>query len=502
MKTAEAVVKLAPSRVAVPVVGNRSTWQPRYIKRLRRVDLLMVVLAVCLAQRLRFGEGGTDLVYWRLDSFWKVDYTVVSVAVVVVWTAALSICRSRSPRVIGAGPDEYRRVWTATLSVFGGIAILSTVFKVDIARGYLAIALPVGLVGLFVGRLAARRFLAKRRRQGQFLISVLAVGEAASVRALAQSMARSPSYGYAVTGACLTGHGVGTTLDVPGLGQLPVYGREDDLADAIKVSQVDTVALTATEQLGPQGIRDLSWQLEKLDVDLVVSPGVMDVATPRVVMQPVAGLPLIHLEKPRYNGAKRFEKQAFDICFSLLVLLGTLPLLVLVALAIKLNSKGPVFYLSERIGLDGKPFRMVKFRTMHVGADERVDSLMSLNDSAGGVLFKMRMDPRVTSVGRILRKYSIDELPQFINVLFRQMSVVGPRPPLDREVATYDDRVRRRLLVLPGITGLWQVSGRSDLSWEDSVRLDLSYVENWSMIGDLIIALKTIRAILGGSGAY
>ena len=158
--------------------------------------------------------------------------------------------------------------------------------------------------------------------------------------------------------------------------------------------------------------------------------------------------------------------------------------------------------MSERIGLDGRPFPMIKFRTMVTDADKRREQLLSLNESDGGVLFKIRNDPRITPVGRFLRKYSIDELPQFINVLRREMSVVGPRPPLPSEVATYDDDVRRRLLVPPGITGLWQISGRSDLSWEESVRLDLSYVENWSMIGDVLIAMKTVRALLSGSGAY
>jgi lipopolysaccharide/colanic/teichoic acid biosynthesis glycosyltransferase len=187
---------------------------------------------------------------------------------------------------------------------------------------------------------------------------------------------------------------------------------------------------------------------------------------------------------------------------SLAVLTAAAPLLLVSAIAIKLTSRGPVFYLSERIGLDGKPFQMIKLRTMVVDADKMVDDLADLNEMDGGVLFKIRHDPRVTTVGRILRRYSIDELPQFINVLRKDMSVVGPRPPLPCEADAYTDQVRRRLLVLPGITGLWQVSGRADLSWDDSVRLDLSYVENWSISADLLIAVKTIRTVLNGSGAY
>jgi exopolysaccharide biosynthesis polyprenyl glycosylphosphotransferase len=216
----------------------------------------------------------------------------------------------------------------------------------------------------------------------------------------------------------------------------------------------------------------------------------------------VAGLPLIHVEKPQYSGTKKIQKLAFDHFMSISVLLGALPVMLAAAIAIKLTSKGPVFYRSERIGLEGQPFQMIKFRTMVEGAEKQVANLASVNESVGGVLFKIKDDPRITPIGKLLRKYSIDELPQFFNVLRREMSVVGPRPPLRREVDTYNDQVRRRLLVLPGITGLWQVSGRSDLSWEDSVRLDLSYVENWSITNDVLIAVKTIRIIATGAGAY
>lgn len=244
------------------------------------------------------------------------------------------------------------------------------------------------------------------------------------------------------------------------------------------------------------------WQLETMDIDLVVSPGVMDVANARLALRPYAGFPLLHVEKPQYEETNRFQKRAFDFCFALAAIVVTFPVMLVCAVAIRLTSKGPVFYRAERIGLDGKPFTMLKFRTMVDGADQQVEDLLARNDSAGGVLFKMREDPRITRVGKVLRKLSIDELPQFINVLKQDMSVVGPRPPLRREVDTYDVEARRRLLVKPGVTGLWQVSGRSDLSWEDSVRLDLSYVDNWSMAGDLMIVAKTIKVVLVGDGAY
>ena len=315
------------------------------------------------------------------------------------------------------------------------------------------------------------------------------------------ALSREQWSGYDIVGACIPGGFSRTNIGVPGLGTIPVFGDESAVADAVSASNSHAVAVAATEQFHGKELRNLSWELENLDIDLLVAPGVIDVAGPRLHMRPVAGLPLIHVEKPQYHGAKKFQKRAFDVGFSTLALLCGLPLLLLIAIAIKLSSTGPVFYRQQRIGLDGRPFEMVKYRTMVVGADKMVDELAELNDGRG-VLFKIRKDPRVTPVGRFLRKYSLDELPQFLNVLAGEMSVVGPRPPLASEVALYDNDTMRRLFVRPGITGLWQVSGRSDLSWEDSVRLDLFYVENWSMMADLVIALKTLKVVLNHSGAY
>ena len=477
----------------------RAQWQQRYGNWLAASDVIVVSGVVAIAHMLRFGNVTRGSLWAGRES---VAYSAISVLIVVAWALVLAIYHTRAQQVIGAGPEEFRRVWTATLWVFGVIAIISTLFKLEIARGYLAIAFPLGLLALSVNRNLARRYVAAQRRRGRFTTAVLAIGETRSVKALAQSLMRHPAHGYSVVGVCTPGIPHRENILIPGLGPLPVFPYEADIRHAIVASQADTVALTSAAELGPEGIRDLSWQLEKLGVDLVVSPGIVDVAGPRLTVRPVGDLPLIHVDKPQYQGAKRFQKRAFDVCFSLLALLAASPVMIVGALAIKLTSRGPVFYRAERIGLDGVPFRMIKFRSMVADADRRLAEVGHLNDSVGGVLFKIRSDPRVTRVGRLLRRYSIDELPQFINVLRGDMSVVGPRPPLEREVETYDHRVRRRLLVRPGITGLWQVSGRSDLSWEDSARLDLSYVENWSMLSDLAIALKTVTVICGGSGAY
>lgn len=483
----------APSPGANPV----RRWQHRYSHYLRITDALVVCASVLLAQYLRFGEIANT------SGYSDVVMTLFSFLFAALWLSSLAVFQTRSPRVIGAGIDEYRRIGSASFWTFGIIAMVTLLAKVDLARGYLAIALPVGTIGLLGSRSLWRRRIGHLRARGQCQTTVLAIGDRQAVTHLARELGRNPLDGYVVVGVCIPGYGQprGGTLTIGGR-ELPILGDVTDAVAAIRSCGADTVAVTQTDHFGMHGIRELMWQLETMDVDVVVSPGVMDVAETRLTLRPTAGMPLLHVEKPQYEGTQRFQKQVFDFVFSLAALIGTAPILIAAALAIKLTSKGPVFYPSERIGIDGKPFTMLKFRTMTVGADTQLDQLLALNEGAGGVLFKMRQDPRVTPVGRILRRFSIDELPQFINVLKGDMSVVGPRPPLRREVENYDGDVRRRLLVKPGVSGLWQVSGRSDLSWEESVRLDLSYVDNWSMSGDLMIIAKTIKAVLTSHGAY
>lgn len=491
-----------PSNPTAVRTGRKAArgWQARYARHLIYTDLLAVTLAVGLAQIVRFGSAAEAA---ELAIIRGVSYIQISLVVVASWMLALSINHSRSQRVIGSGVEEYRRVWWATISVFGAIAIISMLFKLEIARGYLMIALPSGLALLFLSRWIARRLVVRARKTfGRCITRLLVVGSPRAVRDLTLALAREPWSGYHVVGACVPVPQPRTDIGIPDFGTVPVLGDTSKVADVIAATNSHAVAVTATEQFHGKGLRDLSWELESLDIELLVVPGVVDVAGPRLHMRPVAGLPLIHVEKPQYHGAKKFQKRAFDVAFSSIALLCGLPLLLMIAVGVKLTSRGTVFYRQQRIGLDGEPFEMIKFRTMVVGADAMVNDLAHLNESDSGVLFKIRNDPRVTPIGRFLRKFSLDEVPQFLNVLKGDMSVVGPRPPLGSEVQQYDHDTKRRLLVRPGITGLWQVSGRSDLSWEDSVRLDLFYVENWSMMGDLLIALKTLRVVLNHSGAY
>jgi exopolysaccharide biosynthesis polyprenyl glycosylphosphotransferase len=477
-------------------VFARATWQRRYAAQLRLTDCLVVGAGVVLAQYIRFGTTGT--------AAGDVKYLVTgfSVVFIVVWLFALAAFHTRSPRVVGSGIEEYRRVIAASFWTFGAIAIVTLLLKIEVVRGYLAVALPAGILGLMLSRLFWRGRLARKRAHGGCQTAILAIGEPDAVQNLATELTQNAVDGYRVVGVGVPGYGLprGETISVNGR-DIPIIGGEAQVLEAIRTCGADTVAIAGTEHFGVQGIRRLIWNLEPLGVDLVVSTGVMDVALSRLVMRPIAGLPLLHIEKPQYLGAQRLQKRAFDLSFACAALIAVLPVLIGTAVAIKISSRGPVLYSSERIGIDGRPFSMMKFRTMIKDADTQLADLLSANEG-DGLLFKIRNDPRVTPVGRVLRRFSIDELPQFLNVLRGEMSVVGPRPPLRREVEAYDTDLVRRLLVKPGVTGLWQVSGRSDLSWERSVRLDLSYVDNWSMTQDVLIIAKTLRAVFRRTGAY
>lgn len=474
-------------------------WRVVYASRLILNDLVVVVVAVFGTQFLWFGAnlvkpavaGTTNLV---------LSYTLVSLVLIAAWMLALSIYGTREYRIVGTGSAEYKQIADATLRLFGLVAIVAFLTQVDLARGYIIVSLPLGLILLVLSRSVWRRWLSLQRKAGLYSSRVLLVGSSASASHIARELARQPQAGYRVVGACVpSGLVAGYLPDT----DIPVFGNIDHLKAAMLTCGADTVVITSSDELAPEKIRELSWSLEPGRQHLVVAPSLTDIGGPRIHTRPVAGLPLIHVETPRYAGGKRFAKRATDIVLSSILILILSPLLVVVAIGVRLSTPGDVFFKQERIGLNGSRFNMLKFRSMVVDAEARLAGLESAERTEGNtILFKMANDPRVTPIGKFLRRYSIDELPQLFNVFGGSMSIVGPRPPIQREVEQYETHVHRRFLVKPGITGLWQVSGRSDLSWEDSVRLDLYYVENWSMTGDLLILWKTARAVLASEGAY
>ncbi|MCI2956083.1 sugar transferase [Agromyces atrinae] len=481
--------------------GIATDWRDRYSGRLAITDSLVLVWAVFGAQFAWLGADSEAMGFSGSRDDIGVSYTVVSLIIVVIWMGALAAYGTRGYRVVGSGTQEYKLIADATIRVFGLVAIVAFLIKLDLARGYVLISLPLGLVVLLFSRWLWRQWLNVKRSQNEFVSKVVLVGTPSSSALIARELARVPTAGYVVVGACVPDDDPSETL--PGI-DIPVIGTFDSALSALRVTGADTLVITSADELSPDRVRQLSWGLEPGRQHLVVVPSLVDIGGPRLHTRPVAGLPLIHVETPRYEGRKQFAKRALDLLGAAGIIVVLSPLLLMVTLLVKLGSRGPILFRQERVGINGSTFEMLKFRSMVVDAEDRLKALEAEMDRDAGnsVMFKMKDDPRITPVGKFLRRFSIDELPQLFNVLGGSMSLVGPRPPLVREMNQYARHVHRRFLVKPGLTGLWQVSGRSNLSWEETVRLDLYYVENWSLTGDIIILWRTVKAVFARDGAY
>ena len=433
-----------------------------------------------------------------------VQYAVFGAIMPVAWVSVVALNRAYEGRFIGAGQAEFDRIMRAFLHLTALVALSSYASHVDIARGFVVVALPLALVIDMVGRYAARKYLHRQRVRGRAMTSMLLVGDGRSIAEFARMLRRDRHAGMSVVGGCVPAelvHDPETQQRLAGA-NVTLLGDIDSITSAVRASHADSVAIVSSAAVGPDRLRWISWQLEGTSTDLVVSPGLTEIAGPRLHIRPVAGLPLLHVEEPEFTGFRRFVKTTFDFTGAALMLLFLAPVALAVALAVRLTSRGPVFFCQDRVGRGGRTFRMMKFRSMYVDAEKRRSMLEQRNVNSDGLLFKIPDDPRITPVGRFIRKYSLDEIPQLINVLSGKMSLVGPRPNLPSEVARYGDDMRRRLLVKPGITGLWQISGRNDLTWLETVQLDLRYVENWTLGYDLMILWKTPSAVARASGAY
>jgi exopolysaccharide biosynthesis polyprenyl glycosylphosphotransferase len=470
---------------AIVPLSSRST-EPRWVGVYRWAavggDLLAAMLGVSIALLTRFG--------YHVGS----SYLVVSSVLPLAWVAAVALSKGYDSRFYGAGPDEFRSLLRAGVGLTAAVAMTSYVTKAEIARGFVVLAIPVMVVAALLLRYALRKDLHRHRVRGRCMHRVLVVGRSGPAATLCEHLESRPTDGYRVVATCRPRGDSNGPLQ-------PEELDEPDILAAADRHAVEVVAIATDPELAGQLLRRLSWALEQRGIELIVSPGIIEVAGPRISVRPVAGLSLLHLERPSVSGGPHLMKAVFDRVVALGIVAVLSPLLIGLALAVKLSSSGPVLFRQQRVGRAGAEFTMLKFRSMYVDAEHRLSDLYALSDG-NGVIFKMRNDPRMTPLGRWIRRFSLDELPQLFNVLRGDMSLVGPRPPLAEEVALYAADDSRRMLVKPGMTGLWQVSGRSDLSWDESVRLDLRYVDNWSMTLDLLILWKTVRAVFYGAGAY
>nr|WP_235494593.1 sugar transferase [Geodermatophilus sp. Leaf369] len=466
-------------------VRPRVSWTRSYKRGLLTGDVL---LAGGVAGLSFLGLGAGE---WAAPLGWAL------LALVPAWPAVLAASGAYAERDLGSGSDEYRRVLRAGLVLAAAVGFTSYTFQLELSRAIVALAVPLLVLMSLLGRRCSRLVLNRLRARGRCIKRVVVVGRGGAVQSLVERLERQRFAGLVVVGVCVT---ESDQRRVAAVSEVPVGGLDEVVAMTERLG-ADTVAVTSSSETAAEYLQALSWQLEGAPVELLVAPGLIEVAGPRLHIRPFEGLPLLSVEQPRFEGWRRVVKSVVDRSVAVLTVVALAPLLAVLAATVRLTSPGPVFFRQERVGLQGDRFTMFKFRSMVADADARLADL-ALDNQGAGLLFKMRADPRVTPVGRFLRRFSLDELPQLFNVIGGSMSLVGPRPPLPAEVARYDRTVSRRLLVKPGLTGLWQVSGRSDLAWEEAVRLDLRYVENWSLASDAAIIWKTVRAVLGTSGAY
>lgn len=458
-------------------------------------DLLSLVATLLLAflirQNLPSINTAHDLSSTLLSGVW---------ILVFGWIVAIAYHSGYNPRLLPTGSDLYANIIHATTYAAGltGVALYLT--QILLSRVFFAVFFIVGPLLLIANRLVLRRTLNLMRTRGMILETTILVGSLPQVDFTSHTLQRESWLGYNIIGAISP---EGDPRDESRFG-IPVLGDDSRLIEIVREKRPGTIIFTAGTTLNGKEMRRLASELQDLSVNMIVVPAISEIASDRVTMRPVAGLPLVHVDPPRARDALRWSKRAFDIFASGIGLLVIVPFLLIIAVIVKWADGGPAFFVQHRVGRDGVLFPFYKFRSMVSNAEQiRAEQLEAhAHDSGNTVMFKMQEDPRITKPGKFLRRYSIDELPQLWNVFKGDMSLIGPRPALPSEVDLYDDDARRRLSVRPGITGLWQVSGRSDLSWDETVRLDLYYVDNWSFTQDLSILSRTVRAVLASRGAY
>lgn len=419
-------------------------------------------------------------------------YVFFALVVIVSWVSVLALRGAYDTRILGVGSEEFKRIVGATAVVFAAIAIVSYALKLDLSRGFVLIAFTVGMILLLTVRWVLRAWLRHERMYGHFLHRTMVIGTGTSQGELVDMLDRDPVAGFYVV----------DVIDEPAVdaSEVDLDAWLDEVMARISLEDVDTVAVAGSPALGPKVVQRLAWRLEGPRVDLLVAPTLGDVAGPRVTMRMAADLPLLHLDEPHLTGPKRAIKRTLDIMVGTLLALLFLPFMIVAAIGTFLTSRGPVFYRQQRVGRGGELITVTKFRTMYVGADKERDRVIGTPDEL--ILQRYKDDPRITPFGRILRRWSIDEMPQVVNVLAGSMSLVGPRPVLPEELGLFADADHRRHLTKPGLTGLWQVSGRKEVDWDERMRMDLEYVENWSPALDLVIVAKTAKVVLTGEGAY
>ncbi len=461
-------------------------------------DVLMVALGTTVASLVRFQR--VRHIEAIPNAGLNIQFADLSLVILVIWIVSLSLEGLYDVDRVYWGTGEYSRVARGmSLGVVGFILVTYMLKLSSVSRGWLILAWAFSIVFVIAGRLAVRSALAFARSRDRMLRPTLIVGFNQEAADLIRRLKANTSSGLIPVG-CLASSREGALSLQYCTEDVPCLGSAREIKEVLASEEFDTV-LIATTAFDPDVLSRLIADLRGFPVGIELSSGLLDVTTSRVLIREVSGVPLITVRGVSFSAGKRFVKRTFDLVVGGIIALVGTPIWVILSLMIVSESRGPVFYRQVRVGRDGRTFRMFKFRSMAQGADQMRDELGAHNE-ASGPLFKMQNDPRVTRVGKWMRKFSIDEFPQLLNVLRGEMSLVGPRPPLPEEAAQYSQYEWRRMEVLPGMTGLWQVSGRSRLTFEEMIRLDLFYIENWSVGFDISLIIRTIPAVVFARGAY
>ncbi|MBK6885844.1 MAG: sugar transferase [Tetrasphaera sp.] len=461
-------------------------WRTRYRQRVIVGDFVAALIACTTAALVRWGG---------IPNF---RVALLATVLPIVWLVVVAYAGGYRLASLGIGLDEYRSIGKGLVILLALVAVILVSLGWQMSRLLIGVAVPLTFLLTTVTRWLLRGRLAAARAQGKCLQPTIVVGRGLAVPEMIAELRGDPhETGMVVVGACAS-----DLPDPSWIQDVPLYGGPETALLAVRETGAEAVVLASDSAFSGKGLRRLGWALSEMGVDLYVHPGIHEVAAPRLTLRPAAGMSLLHVEGPTIGGVDAVVKRTIDIVCSAGILLVTFPIWAVIAAWIKLADRGPVFFVQQRVGEEGKTFPMVKFRTMVVNAEAMLATMEASHSQVNAMLFKDRADPRITRPGKVLRKFSLDELPQLINVIRGEMSLVGPRPPLPREVDAYEPDAMRRLRVRPGLTGMWQISGRSDLNWEDSLRLDLWYVDNWSPVLDVMILFRTVRAVTKADGAY
>jgi exopolysaccharide biosynthesis polyprenyl glycosylphosphotransferase len=488
MVVLESITKEIDTAAAARRRSSRQGSRKRYL-------ILVDIVAGSMASAVVYGGHEVGVAVARQPS---VTRNVFTVLMPLVWISVLALHRAYSRWSADSAAKMRGRVLQAALTLIAAMSSACLALHYTALLDLILVGVP--LVAVFT--VLMRRFTLPwlwARSKDAYARRALVVGHAGPVAGLVAGMSRDHSHDIRVIAACVN---EGATDDQISVLPVPVYGGLTDVLGTARAAGCDCVIVSSCPELDSPQLRQLGWDLHGAGIDLLVAPALSDVAEDRIALRPAGGLPLLLVRPPVFTGPRRVLKGLLDRLAALCLLGFAAPAMLGIAVLVRTTSPGPALFRQRRVGRDGKEFTCLKFRTMAVDAEARRAELVHLNERQDGLLFKIRRDPRITRVGGFLRRYSLDELPQLFNVVAGEMSLVGPRPPLPQEVASYDKIVRRRLLVKPGLTGLWQVSGRSELSWAESVRLDLSYVDNWSPALDARILWRTAAAVIKGTGAY